>query len=467
MSKIGVHSVLGPKTGFGNFLRKIRDAGQTLAVVKCVDDFGPAQEAKQVNPTTLTVGRLNTLRDAEGQNIDAQGFEPLKPDGTYVDARKVAEWYYSLARPKWQAHPFIDVWETFNELSSYWDWQSDFYIAMMDLADVDGFKLAHYACSTGNPPNAAAARQMLPCLKEAKKRGHYLALHEYGGVGLNILTLRGTQPLHALRHRALYQTILIPNQADPKLIISECGQDGGAVFAGTETFIEDFAWYDSEVMKDEHVVGVCAWTLGNWAGANFQEALPALADYIISHPTLMSPLAVEPVVPSPIFTPEPTPPVEPPIVVQPPVQPPIEPPIVVQPPAPPPVVLQPPVEPPTPPPVTTARPRGAPRWPYLRTYLLLPNEPSTPQGNARLDAWINAVVASGVLSRYRWTMGTSADDAGIGDLDRRNVIAINPATWPDALDAFFAREYPGVRYDSVQAAAPEELTSLLANIAFG
>ena len=433
MSKIGVHSILGRKTGLGSFMRRIRDAGQTLAVVKCVDDFGPAQEAKQVNPATLTVGRLNSLRDAEGQNIDAQGFDPLKPDGTYVDARKVAEWYYSLARPKWQAHPFIDVWETFNEFSSAWDWQSDFYIAMMDLADADGFKLAHSACSTGNPPNAAAARQMLPCLKIAKQRGHYLSLHEYGGVGLNILTLKGTQPLHALRHRALYQTILIPNQANPRLIISECGQDGGFEFVGTDIFVEDFAWYDAELMKEDYVVAACAWTLGNWANANFQDALPALADYIIAHPTIVSPQAVEPVIEAPFFAPEP----------------------------------QPPVEPPTPPPATTARPRGAPRSPYLRTYLLLPNEPNTPEGNARLDAWIKAVVASGVLTRYRWTMGASADDAGIGDLDRRNVIAVNPGSWPDALDAFFAREYPGVRYDSVQAATPEELASLLANIAFG
>ncbi len=74
MSKIGVHNILGPKTGLGSFMRRIRDAGQTLAVVKCVDDFGPAQEAKQVNPATLTVGRLNVLRDAEGRTFDSQGF---------------------------------------------------------------------------------------------------------------------------------------------------------------------------------------------------------------------------------------------------------------------------------------------------------------------------------------------------------------------------------------------------------
>ena len=79
--------------------------------------------------------------------------------------------------------------------------------------------------------------------------------------------------------------------------------------------------------------------------------------------------------------------------------------------------------------MATERPRGAPRLQYKRTYLLLPNEPATPDGNARLEKWIQAVVASGVLARYCWTLGTSADDAGIGDLDRRQVIAINPETW--------------------------------------
>ena len=45
MSKIGLHSVIGPKTGVGVFLQRIADAGQTLAVVKCVDQFAHAKFA--------------------------------------------------------------------------------------------------------------------------------------------------------------------------------------------------------------------------------------------------------------------------------------------------------------------------------------------------------------------------------------------------------------------------------------
>ena len=127
MSKIGVHCVIGPRNGFGDFLRKIGDAGQTLAVVKCVDDFGAAKEAKDLMPNTLTVGRLNLFHSTDGQVVDTQGFEPLLPDGKYRDAREVAEWFYAGVKPHWDRNrDRIDVWETFNEFSAHWAWQSDF-----------------------------------------------------------------------------------------------------------------------------------------------------------------------------------------------------------------------------------------------------------------------------------------------------------------------------------------------------
>ena len=443
MSKIGVHCVIGPKRGFGDSLRKIRDAGQTLAVVKCVDDFGPAYEAKQILPNTLTVGRLNQAVGADGTTFDTQGYEPRLPDGSYVDARKIAEQFYTAVKSKWQANPFIDVWETFNEFSAHWGWQSDFYLAMMDLAEADGFKLSHYACSSGNPPHTEAAAMMLPCLKAAKQRGHYLSLHEYGGVSTDVATLKGTQPYHALRYRELYEVILIPNGADPKLIISESGQQAGFEFAGTEIFVQDMAWYDAELMKDEYVAGACAWTLGKWYNANFEAALPALTDYIVAHPnTPPRPPQVraDSLVYKPIGS-------SPPGAGEPPV-------LTTQP-----ITVQPPGKPPT----AEAKLRGAPRAQYARTYLLLPNEPATADGEARLNAWAQAVIASGVLTKHRWTLGLSADDAGVGDLDQRNVVAINPSTWPTPLDAFFAQEYPGVRYYTIQAPTPDDLKQQLMN----
>jgi hypothetical protein len=148
-----------------------------------------------------------------------------------------------------------------------------------------------FACSTGNPPDEAYPAIALAC-KDLGPRGHYLTLHEYGGVGMPVETLKGTQPYHALRYRRLYE-YLFKHDALAECIITEAGQSGGSTFPGTPAFIEDFAWYDSELMKDPYLVGAAAWSLGGlmqWAGANIQDALPALADYIIAHPHEEDPL---------------------------------------------------------------------------------------------------------------------------------------------------------------------------------
>lgn len=103
-------------------------------------------------------------------------------------------------------------------------------------------------------------------------------------------------------------------------------------------------------------------------------------------------------------------------------------------------------------------PRGQPRTPYERTYVLLP-----PGADA---AWASAVVDGG-WDEHRFTIGGSADDAGIGDLDFRRVIAVNPAEWASAshngdsggneLLAFFEEHYPGVLYVPLKADTPGQL----------
>jgi hypothetical protein len=102
---------------------------------------------------------------------------------------------------------------------------------------------------------------------------------------------------------------------------------------------------------------------------------------------------------------------------------------------------------PLPPPVVQPK-RGLPRTQYERTYVLLPPD-------ATAD-WALAVV-DGAWDRHRYTIGGSADDAGIGDLNSRRVIAVNPAEWSDDLRAFFAEHYPGVQYVAVEAETPDEL----------
>jgi murein DD-endopeptidase MepM/ murein hydrolase activator NlpD len=86
---------------------------------------------------------------------------------------------------------------------------------------------------------------------------------------------------------------------------------------------------------------------------------------------------------------------------------------------------------------------GSPRVQYERTYVLV--HPGADKAfMLRLMDLIGSI-------GDRWTVGGSADDAGIGDLDVRRVIALRPEEWPASdgaanLEEFFARFYPQVVY---------------------
>lgn len=95
--------------------------------------------------------------------------------------------------------------------------------------------------------------------------------------------------------------------------------------------------------------------------------------------------------------------------------------------------------------------RGKPREPYERTYVLLPQNADA--------SWAEAVVQA-TWNDKRYTFGSSADDAGIGDLDVRKVVCVNPRAWDnngDTIEAFFLEHYPGVEVEYVEAGSPVEL----------
>lgn len=103
-----------------------------------------------------------------------------------------------------------------------------------------------------------------------------------------------------------------------------------------------------------------------------------------------------------------------------------------------------PVEPPPPP----AECKGQPRVQYKRIYLLLP--PSAD------SSWATAAVGA-TWDDKRITVGGSADDAGLGALDDKLVLAINPGGWGGDLAAFYAGYYPGTKLETTNAASPDEM----------
>jgi len=279
MSKIGLHFIPGPRKDYGEFLRRLAAAGTRPAVIKVVGEFGAAREAKEIcGDAVLTVGRMV-----------GYGWEGFDQAAETVPIDEMP----NLANRLWHDHyetiiianPWIDVFEISNEWSAHWFWQAALYVALAPYFEYHQRRIGMFACSTGNPPAEAYPAIALAC-KDLGPRGHYLTLHQYGGVGTSVETLRGTEPHHALRHRQLYD-YLIDHDAFVECIITEAGQSGGAQFVGVEPFIEDYAWYDAELQRDPYILGAAAWTLGQtqgWSSSNIQDALPALADYIIAHP---------------------------------------------------------------------------------------------------------------------------------------------------------------------------------------
>jgi hypothetical protein len=286
-SKIGLHVVFGPREGLDDFLRRCAQADRPVAVVKCVDDFEAAFKAKHFSDRTYTVGRVNSVGLTKKNFVDMQAWEPAEysppAEFHYTTAQEAAQMYYDLVKPIWALNPAIDAWETFNEFSWHWGWQADFYIRLMDLAEADGYRLGLWSPSGGNPPEEFYPDIARACQRAKAHGDHILCLHEYSWDGL----LKEAPSSLVTRYRRLYKYLKEVDAVIP-LVISEAGENGGGGFTGTPTFIDDFAWYDAQLSRDSYVIGCAAWTLGDWSGANFQAALPALADYITGQPDPLS-----------------------------------------------------------------------------------------------------------------------------------------------------------------------------------
>ena len=99
-------------------------------------------------------------------------------------------------------------------------------------------------------------------------------------------------------------------------------------------------------------------------------------------------------------------------------------------------------------------PSQSPLQYYKRVYVLLP-----PTADHK---WFEAAARGSFDGRY--TIGFSADDAGMGDFENRGVLAVNPHHWPEVLTpTWFEQHYPGVVFTAVVANTPQDLESWLKN----
>jgi len=417
-TKLGPH-VLRSAANLSEYLQ----AG--VAVAKFVGDWGIA---KDVPGGVLVIGRKHQ-GGYDAQHQKAIGKTPLEAARQFVQDQL----------PTYQSNPHIKYWEGHNE--PVWsdeegmEWYAHFEVERMRLMADLGLKCVIGNFATGSP-DLGLWPAFFPALEVARQYQAILGLHEYscpwmwwmtGKYQLDPNADEGDEGWTTLRYRKVYRQHLIPNGlGNVPLAITECGIDplvspkpqgieGGAwkelgdFWARHDGkpdkagyYCQQLVWYDKELQKDDYVVGATVFTWGSF-GSPWSRFDVAGTD------VAKKLIAYTRQDPAEAF-----------------------------------------VYP------KEKEPRGQPRVQYERTYVLLP-----PNVDA---AWVRAVV-EGTWDRYHYTIGGSADDAGIGDLDVRRVIAVNSQEWPGplSLEEFYAQHYPGIEYRSVTAATPAELAQKLAS----
>lgn len=273
MSKLGVHVSAGNRRGFGEFLQVGAAAGSPVPVVFSVDqDVWP--DVQRFSPQTLVVFRHQPRNPGEQDGLDA-------PEDTYHgDPVESARDWMARLMPVWRknrAHYYAPINEQDAGTLAGYTWLNTFSIECLTIADGEGFKLALYGFSGGNPRDGVTDLdrstledkwlELVPSLRYAKSNGHILLLHEYGfdspaANGGPATTLRASTPHLALRYRRSYRYLHRFN-ADPPLVISEAGAGvGGFGELGQAAWLEDAKWYDGELMRDRVVLGCCLYQVG-------------------------------------------------------------------------------------------------------------------------------------------------------------------------------------------------------------
>ena len=305
----------GPPTKLGLFVAwvhsQVMDLVKTgnVTVIKTLEfDRAFLADIKAQSPKTIIVGRpqLDQVQLA-GSDMNAA-------------ARRAADAALSLIA---DGADLVDAWEGFNEPVAG-DVGEIANLAQLEaervrlLAD-RGVRAVVGNFGTGRPPLDwwPAFR---PALEAAHRHSGYLGLHEYSAPTIWTHTNRADLDFRAgpadegwltLRYRKVYRDYLAPWGLRLPLIISECGVDGLVTdrpgppglgwkdFAGyweqlgmgpdaPGNYVEQLAWYDSQLQLDDYVVGATVFAMTAWEEwETYQllgDAAVILQQYLSVHP---------------------------------------------------------------------------------------------------------------------------------------------------------------------------------------
>jgi hypothetical protein len=417
-SKLGVHTIR--QNGALGFTRALVEGGAHFPVVKGVDDLGWLLEVKVVSPETIVVARLVTpLESCPGVHFPETDLDEMADDLIDFILRKI-----DATAGLREA---VDYWEVVNEPdppgTDGYRRLSELMFKCMDRAEDEGLKLGIFTLNAGTPEwNEMEAMVESGVFARARQGGHILSIHEgvfsphdpvdtwWGDSIPGAPEVEGAGAL-CFRYRYLYHLLEQRDEVVPLLVSEWCGYDQGPLTPAD--VVERVRWYDEKAREDYWVLAFCPFTLGPvppWGSHDYEFAYSAIVDYMISIKD------ADNAMPEPVDDEDddengegngngeekPC--------------------------------------------------RGLPRVQYERVYVLLPPDAG--------EAWAHAVVDATWEGR-RYTVGASADDAGMGDLDDKTVVAVNPARWGDDLEDFFETHYPGVRYVAVTADTPDQLADRL------
>lgn len=293
-SKLGLHVQWNNSPEIMELVRRFKPA-----VIKAAGDLGFLAEVNKASPSTVTVARMRE------EQMSAEG-DPVQAARAFV-AKNLAE--YKL-------HPAVDYWEGYNEpvVRERMPWFAAFEAERVRVMASHGLRTAIGGFSAGVPEWEEFAA-FLPAIEAAKQHNGILTLHEYDaprmeravGAGLPGHPGRADRGALTLRYRWWYEDFLKPRRLVVPLVISEAGVDGGiggrpgpqgkgwqdftGYWAeqgmgtdGIRVYLAQLAWYDTELRRDDYVLGCAVFTAGamneDWRTFDITDILRHIATYL-------------------------------------------------------------------------------------------------------------------------------------------------------------------------------------------
>lgn len=253
----------------------------TLGAMDVVDYFSYAQPRiavsmdhnpdawraiKQSSPNTFVIGRYY-VDDPEQLYED-------DPEGR-------AEKFFGLMRPHAEKmRGLYNAWMSYNEIDLGTDDGSAerarryarFHVRWGDLMKAAGLVSCAYSFATGTPAKGDPRKDnslepnLWTYLAEGLRHCDLLSLHEYSSP-----KMQDAQGWLCLRYRSVWN--LLPADARRQIVITECGIDGGPIgraqegwskFTTEAGYLASLQWYDSELQKDDYVIGATIFAADPW-----------------------------------------------------------------------------------------------------------------------------------------------------------------------------------------------------------